>query len=166
MEPVGMITSIVIFLIVLATALLSGAANSITDNFSVVCLVILLIFAVLAVIQASRHIKNKANPILAYICSFVSQLSFAFFMMLTVRDLCLVASEGILGLFGFILMVPFVGISIAVCRFPNIIGFGVTEDASVLLLDAFATPVLVVICCFIFGYWDSAPVVLRYLFGG
>lgn len=166
MEAVGMITTIIIFLVVLATALLSGAANSITDNFSGVCWIILLIFAVLAVIQASRHIKNKANPVLAYICSFVSQLSFAFFVMLTLRDLCLVASEGILGLFGFILMVPFVGISIAVCRFPNIIGFGVTEDQSTLLLDSVLTPVLVVICCFIFGYWDSAPVVLRFLFGG
>lgn len=166
MEPVGMITTIVIFLVVLATALLSGVANSLSDHFSGVCWIILLIFAVLAVIQASRHIKNKANPILAYTCSFISQLSFSFFMMLTIRDLCLVASEGILGLFGFILMVPFVGISIAVCRFPNIIGFEVTEDQSVLLLDAFATPVLVVICCFIFGYWDSLPVVLRFLFGG
>ena len=166
MEPVGMITTIVIFLVVLATALLSGVANSLSDHFSGVCWIILLIFAVLAVIQASRYIKNKANPVLAYICSFVSQLSFAFFVMLTLRDLCLVASEGILGLFGFILMVPFVGISIAVCRFPNIIGFGVTEDESTLLLDSVRTPVLVVICCFIFGYWDSAPVVLRFLFGG
>lgn len=166
MEPVGMITSIVIFLIVLATALLSNAANGISDNFSGVCWIILLVFSVLAVIQASRHIKNKANPILAYSCSFISQFSYAFFLMLTLRDLCLVASEGILGLFGFILMVPFVGISIAVCRFPNIIGFGVTEVHSVLLLDCLLTPVLVAICCCIFGYWDSAPVVLRYLFGG
>ena len=166
MEPVGMITTIVIFLVVLATALLSGVANSLSDNFSGVCWIILLIFAVLAVIQASRHIKNKANPILAYTCSFISQLSFAFFMMLTIWDLCLVAGEGILGLFGFILLIPLVGISIAVCRFPNIIGFGVTEDQSVLILDALATPVLIVICCFVFDYWDSAPVVLRFLFGG
>ena len=61
MEPVGMITTIVIFLVVLATALLSGVANSLSDNFSGVCWIILLIFAVLAVIQASRHIKNKAT---------------------------------------------------------------------------------------------------------
>jgi hypothetical protein len=143
-----------------------GSANSILDNFSGVCWILLLVFAVLAVIQASRHIKHKAIPILAYFCSLISQFSYAFFLMLTVRDLCLVASEGILGLFGFILMVPFVGISIGVCRLPNIIGFGVTEDQSVLLLDAVATPILVIICCFVFGYWDSAPVVLRCLFGG
>ena len=165
MEPVGMITSILLFLIILATALLSGSANALLDNFSGICWLILLTFVVLAVIQANRSVKFRANPAVAYICSFVSQLAFSFFVMLTARDLALVAAEGILGLVGFIFLVPLYGIGLGICRAPNMLSYGVTEDPGLLIIDAVVTPVLILIACWIFGFYDSVPAVLEALFG-
>lgn len=165
MEPVGMITSIILFLVILATALLSGSANALLDNFSGICWIILLVFGVIVVIHANKCIKAKANPILAYICSFISELSFAFFVMLTVRDLALVAAEGILGLFGFSFLVPLYGIGLGICRAPNMLSSGVTEDHGLLVIDAFATPCLILLACWIFGFFDSVPSVLAALFG-
>jgi len=165
MEPVGMITSIILFLIILATALLSGSANALLDNFSGICWLVLLVFAVIAVVHANKCIKAKANPLLAYICSFISELTFAFFVMLTARDLALVASEGVLGLFGFIFLVPLYGIGLGVCRAPNMLSSGVTEDPSLLVIDAFVTPVLILLACWIFGFFDSVPAVWAALFG-
>lgn len=164
-EPIGMITSIILFLIILCTALLSGTADALLENSSEICWIIALVFIVLAIIQASRAIKNKANPIAAFICPFISQLAFAFFVMLMARDLALVASEGILGLFGFIILVPFYGIGLGICRCPNMLSWGVTEDPSLLMIDAVATPILVALACWIFGFFDSVPSVLNALFG-
>lgn len=164
-EPIGMITSILLFLIILCTALLSGSADALLENYTEICWVILLVFVVLAIIQANRSIKHKANPAVAYICSFISQLSFAFFVMLTARDLALVASEGVLGLFGFIILVPLYGIGLGICRGPNMLSYGVTEDPGLLVIDAVGTPVLILIACWIFGFFDSVPAVCEALFG-
>lgn len=164
-EPIGMITSILLFLIILCTALLSGSADALLENFTGICWIILLVFAVLAIVQANRSIKYKANPVAAYICSFISQLSFAFFVMLTARDLALVASEGVLGLFGFIFLVPLYGIGLGICRAPNMLSYGVSEDPVLLVLDAIVTPILILAACWIFGFFDSVPVVWGALFG-
>lgn len=164
-EPIGMITSILLFLIILCTALLSGAAKTLLENFSAICWIILLVFAVLIVVQVNRKVTNKVNPVLAFICASISQLSFAFFVMLMARDLALVASEGILGLFGFIILVPLYGIGLAICRVPNILSFDLTADPSLLVFDAVLTPILIIIACWIFGFFDSAPAVCRALFG-
>lgn len=164
-EPIGMITSIILFLIILCTALLSGTADALLENSSEICWIIALVFTVLALIQSSRAIKNKANPIAAILCPFISQLAFAFFVMLMARDLALVASEGILGLFGFIILVPFYGIGLGICRCPNMLSWGVTEDPGLLVIDAVATPILVALGCWIFGFFDSVPSVLNALFG-
>lgn len=166
MEPIGMITSIILFLVILATALLSGSANALLDNYSGICWLILFVFAVIAVIHANKCIKAKANPVLAYICSFISELTFAFFVMLMARDLALVASEGVLGLVGFIFLVPLYGIGLGICRTPNMLSSGVTEDPSLLVIDAFvATPGLILLACWIFGFFDSIPAVWSALFG-
>lgn len=164
-EPIGMITSILLFLIILCTALLSGTADALLESFSEICWIIALVFIVLAIIQVNRAIKNKANLIAAFICPFISQLAFAFFVMLTARDLALVASEGVLGLVGFIFLVPFYGIGLGICRCPNMLSWGVTEDPSLLVIDAVATPILVALGCWIFGFFDSVPAVLNALFG-
>lgn len=164
-EPIGMITSILLFLIILCTALLSGSANALLENYSVICWIITLVFVVLAVVQVNRAIKQKANPIAALICPFISQLAFAFFVMLTARDLALVAAEGVLGLFGFIFLIPLYGIGLGVCRCPNMLSWGVTEDPGLLVIDAIATPILVALGCWIFGFFDSVPSVLNALFG-
>jgi len=164
-EPIGMITSIVLFLIILCTALLSGSADALLENFSGICWIIALVFVVLAIIQVNRALKHKANPISAFICPFISQLTFAFFVMLMARDLALVASEGILGLFGFIFLVPLYGIGLGICRCPNMLSWGVTEDPGLLVIDALATPALIALACWIYGFYDSVPSVLNALFG-
>ena len=65
-EPIGMITSILLFLIILCTALLSGSADALLENFTGICWIVLLVFAVLAMVQANRSIKYKANPASAF----------------------------------------------------------------------------------------------------
>lgn len=92
-------------------------------------------------------------------------LGFAFFVMLMARDLALVAAEGVLGLVGFIFLVPLYGIGLGICRAPNMLSYSVTEDPSLLVIDAVATPVLIFITCWIFGFFDSAQPVLEALFG-
>lgn len=164
-EPIGMITSVVLFLIILCTALLSGSADALLENFSGICWIIALVFIVLAAIQANRSIKAKVNPAIVLISSFMSQLTFAFYVMLTARDLALVASEGILGLFAFVFLVPLYGIGLGVCRFPNILSYGVANDPSLLVIDAVGTPILILIACWIFGFFDSVPAVWAALFG-
>lgn len=164
-EPIGTITTIILCLIIFCTALLSGTANALLENFSEICWIIALIFIVLASIQVSRARKHKANSVAAFICPFISQLAFAFFVMLMARDLALVASEGVLGLFGFIILVPLYGIGLGICRFPNMLSWGVTEDPELLVIDAIATPILVALGCWIFGFFDSVPSVLNALFG-
>jgi len=164
MEPVGMITSIVIFLIILATALLSGSADALLENFSSISWIVLFVFIVIALFQANKCIKHKANPLIAYLCQLISNLCFGFFVMLTMRDLALVASEGVMGLFGFIILVPFYGIGMGICRCPNMLSSGVTEDPTLLLIDAVGTPALILLACWIFGFFDSVPFVWDSLF--
>lgn len=164
-EPIGMITTIIIFLLILCTAFSSGTADAILKNFSDICWIIALVFIVLAIIQGYRATKHKANPIVAVICPFISQLAFSFFVMLMARDIALVASEGVLGLFGCIILVPLYCIGLGVCRCPNILSWGVTEDPGLLAIDAVVTPILIALACWIFGFFDSVPSVLNALFG-
>ena len=110
--------------------------------------------------------KKAIKPVLVTVCLLISQVTYAFFIMLTVRDLSLVGKEGIMGLIGFAVLVPFYAVGLGICRGPNMLSCSVGDEPELYILDAFATPGLIALACWIFGFYDSLPVVWHALFGG
>ena len=163
MKEVGFLETIIIVVIVTCTAFLSTGAEAVLENFGLISWLIIAVFCVIALIQGNKHTKeHQIAPELSYSCAFISQLTYAFLVILAARDLTLVASEGILGLFGIIFLAPITGIGLAVCKAPNIIA---CEDPNVIVLDAIATPILSLLMCWIFKYFDSVEPVLQCMFG-
>ena len=155
-EPISMFSTVVIMLVLVCVSLLTGIAEWVLRNFGVISWIVMLAFFAIAILKALAYYP-RSKRVLAIICMLGSQLTFGFFVLLTLRDLALVAKEGLAGLIGFVFLAPLYALGLTICYIPNQVGRDYSNETWAPVMDALVTPGLIALACKIFWLLRFCP---------
>lgn len=145
----------------IAVVFINLFAKAVIDYFPLVGIVCVLISIFFSYWSYRAYVRSGVGRVLTVVCILISECAFTMFLLLCIRDIALVAQDGILGAIGGVISTAITCCLVPLAKAPYFMGLEMRGTAGA-FTNALLTPGIVALLCWFF---EAIPALITMLLG-